>query len=126
MTRIVLAFMLVLAFQAVSADVLIIDEVRQADSMHLPKNGQSKADIETYLGPPTFNNDITQQGVGVVTGLAWTSVGGELLTIEAVAISTSRCIGRICSAASFKVNQSDWWVTRSPASSGLITPMASS
>ncbi len=52
MTRIVLAFMLVLAFQAVSADVLIIDEVRQADSMHLPKNGQSKADIETKFGAP--------------------------------------------------------------------------
>lgn len=52
MTRIVLAFMLVLAFQAVSADVLIIDEVRQADRMQLPKNGQSKADIETKFGAP--------------------------------------------------------------------------
>ena len=52
MTRIVLAFMLVLAFQAVNADVLIIDEVRQAGRMELPKNGQSKADIETKFGAP--------------------------------------------------------------------------
>lgn len=52
MTRIVLAFMLVLAFQAVSADVLIIDEVRQAGRMELPKNGQSKADIEARFGTP--------------------------------------------------------------------------
>jgi hypothetical protein len=52
MTRIVLAFMLVLAFQAVSADVLIIDEVRQAGRMDLPNNGQSKADIEAKFGAP--------------------------------------------------------------------------
>ena len=52
MTRIVLAFMLVFAFQAVSADVLIIDEVRQAARMDLPKNGQSKADIESKFGAP--------------------------------------------------------------------------
>ena len=52
MTRIVLAFMLAFAFQAVYADVLIIDEVRQAERMELPKNGQSKADIETKFGAP--------------------------------------------------------------------------
>jgi len=53
MTRIVLAFMLTLAIQAVSADVLIIDEVRQAGRMELPQNGQSKAAIETKFGAPT-------------------------------------------------------------------------
>ncbi|MBT8069264.1 MAG: hypothetical protein HKP21_09390 [Xanthomonadales bacterium] len=52
MTRIVLAFMLVMAFQAVSADVLIIDEVRQADRMELPKNGQNKATVEAKFGTP--------------------------------------------------------------------------
>jgi len=53
MTRIVLAFMLTLTIQAVSADVLIIDEVRQADRMELPKNGQSKADVEVKFGAPS-------------------------------------------------------------------------
>jgi hypothetical protein len=52
MTRIVLAFMLVMAFQAVSADVLIIDEVRQADRMELPRNGQNKATVEAKFGTP--------------------------------------------------------------------------
>ena len=52
MTRIVLAFMLVLAFQIVSADVLLIEEVRQAGRMELPKNGQHKADIEAKFGAP--------------------------------------------------------------------------
>ena len=52
MTRIVLAFMLILMFQAVNADVLIIDEVRQSDRMELPKNGQNKATVEAKFGTP--------------------------------------------------------------------------
>ena len=56
MTRIVLAFMLTLAVQAVYADVLIIDEVRQADHMNLPKNGQNKAAVEAKFGTPQKQN----------------------------------------------------------------------
>ena len=52
MTRIVLAFMLTFAFQSVYADVLIIDEVRQSDSMQLPKNGQNKTTVEAKFGAP--------------------------------------------------------------------------
>ena len=52
MTRTVLAFMLALAFQVATADVLIIDEVRQAGRMELPNNGQSKAEIEAKFGTP--------------------------------------------------------------------------
>jgi hypothetical protein len=53
MTRIVLAFMLTLTIQVATADVLIIDEVRQADRMALPQNGQDKATIEARFGTPT-------------------------------------------------------------------------
>jgi hypothetical protein len=53
MTRIVLAFMLTLAFQTINADVLIIDEVRQAGRMELPVNGQSKVTVEAKFGAPT-------------------------------------------------------------------------
>jgi hypothetical protein len=52
MTRIVLAFMLSFAFNAATADVLIIDEVRQAGRMELPKNGQNKATVEARFGTP--------------------------------------------------------------------------
>ena len=56
MTRIVLAFMLILMFQAVNADVLLIEEVRQADRMELPKNGQNKATVEAKFGTPVQKN----------------------------------------------------------------------
>jgi hypothetical protein len=52
MTRIVLAFMLTFAFQAISADVLLIEEVRQSDRMELPKNGQDKVTVEAKFGTP--------------------------------------------------------------------------
>ncbi len=42
--------------------------------------------LEDYLGPPPyrFGEIDTDPQIGVVTGLAWTPVGGELLTIEGV------------------------------------------
>ena len=44
------------------------------------------AKLEEYLGPAFYRNDKldAEPQVGLVTGLAWTSVGGETLTIEAV------------------------------------------
>jgi ATP-dependent Lon protease len=40
--------------------------------------------VETYLGVPRFRNRLRaeQNRVGSVTGLAWTSVGGELLHVD--------------------------------------------
>ncbi len=42
------------------------------------------ADIEKLLGKPLFTRDVYQGNkyAGVVTGLAWTAVGGEILFIE--------------------------------------------
>lgn len=40
-------------------------------------------DVEALLGMPYFRSEKTLQGVGVVTGLAWTSMGGATLPIEA-------------------------------------------
>ncbi|MBR6166818.1 MAG: endopeptidase La [Paludibacteraceae bacterium] len=41
-------------------------------------------DLRTYLGQARFNRDSweTNKYIGVVTGLAWTQVGGEILFIE--------------------------------------------
>ncbi len=40
--------------------------------------------IQRYLGPPRFKKSRIEEKdqIGIVTGLAWTSVGGELLCIE--------------------------------------------
>ena len=52
MTRIVFAVLLLVAAAAASADVLLIDEVRQVDKMSLPDNGLSKSDVEAKYGAP--------------------------------------------------------------------------
>ena len=48
-------------------------------------------DLRTYLGQARFNRDSweTNKYIGVVTGLAWTQVGGEILFIE-TSLSTSK------------------------------------
>ena len=45
----------------------------------------SKKDVERILGAPIFDKDLYEHNnnAGVVTGLAWTSVGGDILFIEA-------------------------------------------
>ena len=44
----------------------------------------TKANLHEFLGVPKYSNFATEDnGVGIATGLAWTSVGGETLTIEA-------------------------------------------
>lgn len=44
-----------------------------------------KTNVSDYLGPPKFLETVTEKEalVGLVNGLAWTRVGGELLPIEA-------------------------------------------
>lgn len=45
----------------------------------------TEEDLVKYLGPSKFKKEITEEEnkVGVVTGLAWTSTGGDILTVEA-------------------------------------------
>ncbi len=48
------------------------------------KIGQDE--IEDYLGKPHYEKEQLQSGVGVVTGLAWTAMGGATLPIEATVV----------------------------------------
>jgi ATP-dependent Lon protease len=45
-------------------------------------------EVEAYLGKPMFSKEKPIAGIGVVTGLAWTSLGGALLSIEATRVHT--------------------------------------
>ncbi|MSQ68098.1 MAG: endopeptidase La [Gammaproteobacteria bacterium] len=46
------------------------------------------ANLVDYLGQPLFRQEIPQRGVGVVTGLAWTTMGGVTLEVEAARVHT--------------------------------------
>ncbi|MEX6501038.1 endopeptidase La [Pseudomonas zhanjiangensis] len=45
-------------------------------------------DLEGYLGMPPFKTEQLLSGIGVITGLAWTNMGGATLPIEATRIHT--------------------------------------
>ncbi|TBU99846.1 endopeptidase La [Stutzerimonas kirkiae] len=45
-------------------------------------------ELERHLGKPVFRTEQVLSGVGVITGLAWTSMGGATLPIEATRIHT--------------------------------------
>ena len=45
-------------------------------------------DLERYLGKPPFRAETLMSGIGVVTGLAWTALGGATLSIEASLVHT--------------------------------------
>jgi len=57
--------------------------VGNAKQLHL-----TRRNLEKYAGVPRYRHSETEQEdiVGVATGLAWTEVGGELLSIEAVTV----------------------------------------
>ncbi len=62
----------------------IAKEIVQTDERKLHKI--TAATILKYLGQPRFRDSVLEKEdkIGIVTGLAWTQAGGELLTIEAV------------------------------------------
>jgi len=49
--------------------------------------------LDEYLGKPLFRDEddkVTSRRPGVVTGLAWTSMGGDTLSLEAIALPGSK------------------------------------
>jgi len=63
----------------------VVRKIATAIAMELPhKKVIKKADVEEILGNPPFDTDLYEGNdiPGVVTGLAWTPVGGDILFIE--------------------------------------------
>jgi ATP-dependent Lon protease len=60
--------------------------VKKIDGNEKTNNPLTKEDLSNYLGIEKFNyGEIEEKNrIGVVTGLAWTEVGGEILKIETV------------------------------------------
>ncbi|AEM78190.1 endopeptidase La [Thermoanaerobacter wiegelii] len=63
--------------------------VRKAIKKIVEENAQvikvGKRNLQSYLGKPIYRSDKANQKdeIGIVFGLAWTRVGGEILTVEA-------------------------------------------
>lgn len=59
--------------------------IREIFEKKIDKVIVDESKIIQYLGPVTFNYDLAKEELvpGVATGLAWTSVGGDILAIEA-------------------------------------------
>ena len=73
-----------------------IASVCRKAAMQIVSDGVQKVsvkpeDVETLLGSRKFKNDaiIKENEVGVVNGLAWTAVGGDMLEIEAAVLDGS-------------------------------------
>lgn len=66
----------------------VVKEVLLKEKSKSAKVRISHEDLEHYLGVRRFRYDVAelQDQIGQVKGLAWTEVGGELLTIEAIVL----------------------------------------
>ena len=63
--------------------------VSQVEADGRPRKRQiGVGDIEGFLGKPVFTKEKPFTGVGIVTGLAWTPLGGATLNIEATLVHT--------------------------------------
>lgn len=69
----------------------LLNKIIRKSIVTILKEGKKKVmvnikSLEKYLGPPVFKHERQMSGVGVVTGLAWTQLGGATLPIEAVRV----------------------------------------
>ncbi len=61
--------------------VRLLDDEKLKLSIGVPE-------VEEFLGMPMFRRETPKRGVGIVTGLAWTSMGGATLPVECSRIHT--------------------------------------
>jgi ATP-dependent Lon protease len=63
--------------------------VKVAEGDTTPRKVETEDQLREFLGPVRFTSEVAErtEETGVATGLAWTSVGGEILFIEATRMS---------------------------------------
>lgn len=86
----------------------------------------NEKNLHDYLGVRRFDYGVaeSENRIGQVTGLAWTEVGGELLTVEAAALpgkGVIQCTGQLGDVMKESVSAA-WSVVRSRAESVGLAP----
>jgi ATP-dependent Lon protease len=73
------------SLERTAASVIRGVAVKVAEGEDAPRVVKSEDDLREFLGPIKYTSEVAErtEETGVATGLAWTSVGGEILFIEA-------------------------------------------
>jgi ATP-dependent Lon protease len=73
------------SLERTAASVIRGVAVKVAEGEDAPRIVKSEDDLREFLGPIKYTSEVAErtEETGVATGLAWTSVGGEILFIEA-------------------------------------------
>ncbi|MGP1593651.1 MAG: endopeptidase La [Treponema sp.] len=103
--------------------VEIVTETRSADDIFAPK----PQEIEKLLGKPVFRDDDIKQAKipGTALGLAWTSMGGEVLLIEALVNQGKgqfRLTGQMGNVMKESAAIAWSWVRRYAVAEGFLKP----
>ena len=112
--------------------VTLNEDKKKASKSKIVSKAKPKAikvtekNLHDYLGVRRFDYGVaeSENRIGQVTGLAWTEVGGELLTVEAVALpgkGTIQCTGQLGDVMKESVSAA-WSVVRSRAEAVGLAP----
>ena len=102
--------------------------VKKIDNKETVNNPVKETDMEKLLGVQKFNyGEIEEQdGVGVVTGLAWTEVGGEILKIETVVMpgkGKMQITGKLGDVMQESVKAAKSYIRSKSLEYGIIPPL---
>lgn len=76
----------------VAFDCVKEDQKRKRKKTKIKDHAITTGNLESFLGKPIFTSDRIYQTtpIGVVTGLAWTALGGTIMYIEAVRVGADK------------------------------------
>ena len=102
--------------------------VKKIDGNEKTNNPIKDSDLSNYLGVEKFNyGEVEEQNrIGVVTGLAWTEVGGEILKIETVIMpgkGKMEITGQLGSVMQESVKAAKSYIRSKSLDYGIIPPI---
>ena len=102
--------------------------VKKTDGNEKVNNPMTESDLSNYLGIEKFNyGEVELKNlIGVVTGLAWTEVGGEILKIETVVMpgkGKMEITGKLGSVMTESVKAAKSYIRSKSLDYGIIPPI---